>query len=68
MVRSESEEKHPALCSGPQPSVEPNGGVGIPWEALGDWVPLLSQPECPHMVNTQGDNLLPVFLPGNCED
>jgi len=67
MVRSESEEKHPAICSGPQPSVEPDG-VGILWEALGDWVPLLSQPECPHMVNTQGDSLLPVLLPDNCED
>lgn len=71
MVRSESEEKHPTICSGVQPRVEPDGGVGIPWEALGDWVlvfPLLSQPECPHMVNIQGDNLLPVFLPDNCED
>ena len=71
MVRSEPEEKHPAICSGPQPRVEPDGGVGIPWEVLGGWVlvfPLLSQCECPHIVNIQGDNPLPVFLPDNCED
>ena len=40
------------------------GGAG----RRGPSLPSLSQRECPHIVNIQGDDPLPVFLPDNCED